>query len=186
MEGEGWGWYSPDDDGLNGASLSWWESEQGDKLMYGVSDPEPVIMIQTYRPTHTHCTLHWQTTQQADCEAGRYAGSWSKSIIQSTWLHAAQHQTAFITSVCWPANSCSPSYLGRPVRQAHRPWPSAASLHKSAACYQLSNWISGTNVITAGVFIYIIIITALPRGARGEHQGLGRDEGWDSRGEEGK
>ncbi len=56
---------------------------------------------------------------------------------------------------------------------------------QSAACYQLSKWISGTNVITAGVFIYIIIITALPRGARGEHQGLGRDEGWD-RGEGGR
>lgn len=28
----------------------------GDKLMYGVSDPEPGIMIQKYR--HTHCTLH--------------------------------------------------------------------------------------------------------------------------------
>lgn len=39
-------------------------------------------------------------------------------------------------------------------------------------------------MITAGVFIYIIIITALPRGARGERQGLGRDEGWDRRGEE--
>lgn len=37
-------------------------------------------------------------------------------------------------------------------------------------------------MITAGVFIYIIIITALPRGARGECQGLGRDEGWDRRG----
>lgn len=41
-------------------------------------------------------------------------------------------------------------------------------------------------MITAGVFIYIIIITALPRGARGECQGLGRDEGWDRRGEEGR
>lgn len=39
-------------------------------------------------------------------------------------------------------------------------------------------------MITAGVFIYIIIITALPIGARGERQGLGRDEGWDRRGEE--
>lgn len=57
---------------------------------------------------------------------------------------------------------------------------------QSAACYQLSNWISGTNVITAGVFIYIIIITALPRGARGERQGLGRDEEWDRRGEDGR
>lgn len=37
-------------------------------------------------------------------------------------------------------------------------------------------------MITAGVFIYIIIITALPRGARGERQGLGRDEGWDRSG----
>lgn len=38
-------------------------------------------------------------------------------------------------------------------------------------------------MITAGVFIYIIIITALPRGARGERKSLGRDEGWDRRGE---
>lgn len=37
-------------------------------------------------------------------------------------------------------------------------------------------------MITAGVFIYIIIITALPRGARGEHKSLGRDEGWDRSG----
>lgn len=34
-------------------------------------------------------------------------------------------------------------------------------------------------MITAGVFIYIIIITALPRGVRGEREGLGRDKGWD-------
>ena len=40
-------------------------------------------------------------------------------------------------------------------------------------------------MITAGVFIYIIIITALPRGARGERRGLGRDEGWDREGGEG-
>lgn len=41
-------------------------------------------------------------------------------------------------------------------------------------------------MITAGVFIYIIIITALPRGARGERKGLGRDEEWDRRGEGGE
>lgn len=39
-------------------------------------------------------------------------------------------------------------------------------------------------MITAGVFIYIIIITALPGGAGGEQQGRGRDEEWDRRREE--
>lgn len=89
-----------------------------------------------------------------------------------------RHQAAFITPVCSPANVPSQSCLGRPVSQTDtQALTISRQSTQSAACYQLSNWISGTNVITAGVFIYIIIITALPRGARGECQGLGRDEG---------
>ena len=79
--------------------------------------------------------------------------------------------------------SAGPLMLAPPVSSSSQTDTQALTISRqstqSAACYQLSNWISGTNVITAGVFIYIIIITALPRGATGERQGLGRDEGWD-------
>lgn len=86
------------------------EAVIGDKLMYGVSDPEPGILIQKQTRAHT---------------AGRTAGFWSESIFQSSRLRTAQ--MPFIISAHELANSYSSSYLDWPVRQAHRPWPSAAS-----------------------------------------------------------
>lgn len=47
------------------------------------------------------------------------------------------------------------------ARQTYRLYLSGTGLHRAHE-YQHSNWISGTNVITAGVFIYIIIIIASP------------------------
>lgn len=94
------------------------EAVIGDKLMYGVSDPEPGILIQEQTETHTHTHM-----------AGRTAGFWSESMFQSSRLHAVRHKMPFIISVHELANSYSSSYLDWPVRQAHRPWPSAASPH---------------------------------------------------------
>lgn len=152
--------------------------------MHGESDPGIMIAeTRTHRHTHTN-TVHLSDRQPSE-QTARLAdmqGPGQRALFRVHDCMQARHQTAFITPVCWPANACSPSYLGRPFSQTDtQALTISRQSMQSAACYQLSNWISGTNVITAGVFIYIIIITALPRGARGERQGLGRDEGWDRR-----
>lgn len=137
-------------------------------MMHGESDPEPGIMI-TKVQTNKHAE-HLSDRQASEPTASladmqgpgqRALFRGNDCMLHGTKQHSLRRPACLLMRV-------HPRQLEPSSPTDTQALTISRQSAQSAACYQLSNWISGTNVITAGVFIYIIIITALPRGAGGE------------------